>query len=401
MKKILILGGGYGGLKCAITLQKKLNDKNVEVTLISRHDYHYQTTLLHKVAVGTYSARKARMFYRNLLNLKNVKFTKDIIEKIDIKNKKVKGVRFEYDYDYLVIALGFRVNDFGIKGVYYHSHKLSTLNKALQIRTNIENNFKDYIFKPNPLNLSFIVCGSGFTGVEFAAELAKRVPELCKIRGLDRDLVKIYLIGRGEHILPMFDEKLSALAVEKLTKIGVKIIRGNVIECMSDGVIIEKPDKSTQKIEGNITVWTAGVKGNPVIGNSGITNTKDRVEVNEFLQIPNYPEVFVLGDCAIANSRDVKHAPTAQLASQMGEYCGESLIQILKGEKLIKPFIFKNRGTVCSIGHTDGIGVAFGYKISGEIAAFLKNVIENRWILSVANLMTVFKKGQFRWRSSD
>ena len=88
-------------------------------------------------------------------------------------------------------------------------------------------------------------------------------------------MVKIYLIGRGEHILPMFDEKLSALAAEKLTKIGVKIIRGNVIECMSDGVIIEKPDKSTQKIEGNITVWTAGVKGNPVIGNSCITNTKD------------------------------------------------------------------------------------------------------------------------------
>ena len=114
---------------------------------------------------------------------------------------------------------------------------------------------------------------------------------------------------------------------------------------MSDGVIIEKPDKSTQKIEGNITIWTAGVKGNPVIGNSCITNTKDRVEVNEFLQIPNYPEVFVLGDCAIANSRDVKHAPTAQLASQMGEYCGESLIQILKGEKLIKPFILQSSGT--------------------------------------------------------
>ena len=92
MKKILILGGGYGGLKCAITLQKKLNDKNVEVTLISRHDYHYQTTLLHKVAVGTYSARKARMFYRNLLNLKNVKFTKDIIEKIDIENKDLSMI---------------------------------------------------------------------------------------------------------------------------------------------------------------------------------------------------------------------------------------------------------------------------------------------------------------------
>lgn len=401
MKKILILGGGYGGLKCAITLQKKLKNEDVEVMLISRHDYHYQTTLLHKVAVGTYSARKARMFYRNLLNLKNVKFTKDIIENIDVENKKVRGVRFTYDYDYLVISLGFRVNDFGIAGVKDYSHKLSTLNKALQIRSNIENNFKNYIFKPNPLDLSFIVCGSGFTGVEFAAELAHRVNELCKIRGLDRNLVKIYLIGRGEHILPMFDTNLSIIGEKKLREIGVEIISANVIECQPDGVIIEKADKTHQKIMGNITLWTAGVKGNPVIGNSKLENKNDRIVVNEFLQMPNHPEVFVLGDSAIANSRDVIHAPTAQLASQMGEYCGKNLIKILNGKKITEAFHFKNRGTVCSLGHTDGIGVAFGYNIKGEIAAFLKNVIENRWILSVANLMAVLKKGQFRFRSSD
>ena len=117
--------------------------------------------------------------------------------------------------------------------------------------------------------------------------------------------------------------------------------------------------------------------------------------------MPNNPEVFVIGDCAIANERDIIHAPTAQLASQMGEYCANNLIKLVNNENLDKGFHFIHRGTVCSITHTDGVGVAYGMNISGEIAAFLKNFIENRWIISIANLATVFRKGQFRFRSSD
>lgn len=399
MKRILILGGGYGGLKCAVTLQKYLRDKNIKVTLVSKHDYHYQTTLLHKVAVGTYSARKARIFYRNLLEY--VEFIKDEVQNINLNNKRVKCLRACYEYDYLVIAIGFKVNTFAIPGAQEYAHKIATLNGALKIRQIIENSFKDYVGDSDENALSFIVCGSGFTGVEFAAEFAKQSQTLCKICGIDKSAVKIHLIGRGNRILPMFREDLSLNAESKLRNLGVNIISANVVECLKDGVIIEKQDGFREKICGNLTIWSAGVRGNPVISLSGIKNKNDRIEVNKFLQIPSNNEVFVVGDSAIATARDIIHAPTAQLASQMGEYCAKRLIKLLSGNDDEKPFAFKNRGTVCSITHTDGVGIAFGVGIRGEIAAFLKNMIENRWILSVSNLLTVLKKGQFRFRSSD
>lgn len=400
MKKILILGGGYGGLKCAITLQKYIKDQELSVTLISKHDYHYPTTLLHKVAVGTYSDRKARIFYRNLL--KKVNFIKDKITKISIKDKKVYGENNSvYDYDYLVIGLGFKVNCFGIHGVDKFAYKISTLNKALLLRDNIETGFKNYSFTKDKNALNFIVCGSGFTGVEFAAELAKRIPQLCKISGIDPKVPKVYLIGRSKRILPMFEEKLSIKAQQKLQACGVTLVNGNVIEIRKNCVFIKSEDENVEVIYGNTIVWSAGVKGSPVISNSELKNNNDRICVNEFLQTIERDDVFVVGDCAIANNRDLIHAPTAQIASQMGEYCAYNLLKLTSEKILDKPFEFIHRGTVCSIGHTDGIGLAYGISLSGEIAAFLKNIIENKWILSISNIITVFKKGQFRFRSSD
>ena len=115
-KKILIIGGGYGGLKVALGLQKKLKVK-ADITLISKHDYHYQTTLLHKVAIGTLSSRNARIYYRKILNPKNIRFIKDKIIEICPRENKVIGNGGEYFFDYLVIWLGVKAGSFGIKGV--------------------------------------------------------------------------------------------------------------------------------------------------------------------------------------------------------------------------------------------------------------------------------------------
>ncbi len=398
MKNILILGGGYGGLNCAIELDKKLKDEDVKITLVSKHDYHYQTTLLHKVAAGTYSDRKARIFYRNLL--KRVEFAKDCVEYIDLQKREVHARRCCYKYDYLVVALGFKANDFGIKGVKKHTHALASLNKALKLLNKIESNFKNYIFKQDPNDLKFVVCGSGFTGVEFAAELAKKIPVLCRICGLDKNLAKIYLVSRGEHVLPMFNEKMSSVAHQKLEKLGIEIVRGSVIECQEDGAIVEH-DGERRKLNANNIVWSAGVRGNSVIEKSNIENKNGSIFVDGFLRIPNTDNIFVVGDCARVKQKDIIYAPTAQLASQMGAYCATNLIKLVRNKPLDEEFKFKHRGTVCSIGHTDGVGLAYGYSIYGEVAAFLKNIIENKWILTISNIMTVIKKGQFRFRSSD
>lgn len=400
--KILILGGGYGGLKCAITLQNhfaKWRNK-AQITLISKHDYHYQSTLLHKVAIGTYNARKARIYFRNILNHKKITFIKDTVLKIE--GNRVVGKHESYEFDYLVIALGFKPNTFNIAGVDEYAFKLYSANAALKIRKHIEDKFKDFKFNtaPNAINdLHFNICGSGFTGVEFAAELANQSRELAHICGIDHKLVQINLISKTPKVLPMFADKLRSVAEKKLKKLGINLVCGAVVECKENGVIIEH-NGTHFALNAHTTIWCAGVKGNEVVGQS-FACQNDRIKVNEFLQMPQNERIFVLGDCAIAAQRDIIHAPTAQLANQMGEYCAQNLIDLLRGRKLKKPFKFVHRGTVCSIGHTDGVGFVFKMNVSGEMAAFFKNVIENKWIFGIGGLINVLKKGQFRFRSSS
>ena len=197
----------------------------------------------------------------------------------------------------------------------------------------------------------------------------------------------------------MFSPTLSAKARTKITNKGVNIVRGEVIKCQSDGVII-RTDEGEKKIEANTTLWSAGVKGSSIISASGIESKNDRVLVEPDLRMPGQENVFVLGDCASAKKRDIIHAPTAQLACQMGAHAAKSLVALLRGNKT-KEFNFNHKGTVCSIGHTDAVGFAFGVGIAGEVAAFLKNFIENKWLYFIGGLSLVIKKGQFRFRSSD
>ncbi|TLD97222.1 NAD(P)/FAD-dependent oxidoreductase [Helicobacter jaachi] len=398
--KILIIGGGYGGLRTAITLQNA-TCLNADITLISKHDYHYQTTLLHKVAIGTLSARKARIYFRKILDLSKVRFIKDKIHTFEPEHNRVKGNGGVYEYDYLVIALGFKPDDFGIKGVDKYAYKISSLNAALKLDKNIEYKFKEYCHTKNANDLSIIVCGTGFTGIEFAAELGSRLDELCLISGIPRDVPKVTCIGRSDRILPMFSKKASAKAQKKLEAFGVKVIcNGDVQECRKDGVVIKHNGKLAF-IEGNTILWSAGVRGNDKLEESSLHTTKGRIKVDEYLRCPQYKNIYVVGDCALYASRDAIHAPTAQLAAQMGDYVAKSLIKILHNKPQKQIFRFKHRGTVCSIGHTDGVGIIYKKGISGEFAAFLKNFIENKWLFGIGGAKLVFKNGQFRYRTSN
>lgn len=398
--RILIIGGGYGGLKAVLGLQRKYKG-NAHITLISKHDYHYQTTLLHKVAIGTLSARKARIYYRKILDLNKVHFIKDKIKELHPRDNKVIGNGGEYPYDILVIALGFKPNNFGVEGVDKYTYKLSSLNAALRLDKNIENKFKEFIHTKNLKDLQIIVCGTGFTGIEFAAELATELNELCLICGIDREIPKVTCIGRSKHILPVFNDALVKRAESKLQALGVEIISNTSIKEIKEGEVVVESEGEIRSIYGNTIIWSAGVKGSDVIEHSSIPNQNGRIVVNPKLQCKDFENIYVVGDCAIATDKDAIHAPTAQLAAQMGDYVAELLCAKLENKPFEKPFKFNHRGTVCSIGHTDGVGIIYHKNIQGMLAALVKNTIENRWLFSLGGLKMVFKKGQFRYRTSN
>lgn len=400
--KVLIIGGGYGGLKAALGLQRKLKTQ-ADITLISKHDYHYQTTLLHKVAIGTLSSRKARIFYRKILDPKKIRFIKDKIIELCPQENKVIGNGGVYEYDYLIIALGFRPDHLGVKGVGKNTYRLSSLNAALKLMKNIENKFKEYTHTKNVQDLSVIVCGTGFTGIEFTAELATQLDELCLICGIDRSLPKITCIGRSEHILPVFNDKLATAAESKLKKLGVRIVSNATIEEVRDDRVIARYKGQDEPLEilGNTIIWSAGVKGSEIIEQSILPNKKGRIPVNAQLQCEAYPNIYVVGDSAQARDKDIIHAPTAQLSAQMGDYIAELFVAKLANKPFTRPFVFHHKGTVCSIGHTDGVGMVFGRGVKGELAAFIKNTIENKWLYSIGGFDIVFKKGQFRYRTSN
>lgn len=400
--KVLIIGGGYGGLKAALGLQRKLKTQ-ADITLISKHDYHYQTTLLHKVAIGTLSSRKARIFYRKILDPKKIRFIKDKIIELCPQENKVIGNGGVYEYDYLIIALGFRPDHLGVKGVGKNTYRLSSLNAALKLMKNIENKFKEYTHTKNVQDLSVIVCGTGFTGIEFTAELATQLDELCLICGIDRSLPKITCIGRSEHILPVFNDKLATAAESKLKKLGVRIVSNATIEEVRDDRVIARYKGQDEPLEilGNTIIWSAGVKGSEIIEQSILPNKKGRIPVNAQLQCEAYPNIYVVGDSAQARDKDIIHAPTAQLSAQMGDYIAELFVAKLANKPFTRPFVFHHKGTVCSIGHTDGVGIVFGRGVKGELAAFIKNTIENKWLYSIGGFDIVFKKGQFRYRTSN
>lgn len=400
--KVLIIGGGYGGLKAALGLQRKLKTQ-ADITLISKHDYHYQTTLLHKVAIGTLSSRKARIFYRKILDPNKIRFIKDKIIELRPEENKVIGNGGVYEYDYLIIALGFRPDHLGVKGVGKNTYRLSSLNAALKLMKNIENKFKEYTHTKNVQDLSVIVCGTGFTGIEFTAELATQLDELCLICGIDRSLPKITCIGRSEHILPVFNDKLATAAESKLKKLGVRIVSNATIEEVRDDRVIARYKGQDEPLEilGNTIIWSAGVKGSEIIEQSILPNKKGRIPVNAQLQCEAYPNIYVVGDSAQARDKDIIHAPTAQLSAQMGDYIAELFVAKLANKPFTRPFVFHHKGTVCSIGHTDGVGMVFGRGVKGELAAFIKNTIENKWLYSIGGFDIVFKKGQFRYRTSN
>ncbi|MET3292560.1 UNVERIFIED_CONTAM: NADH dehydrogenase [Brevibacillus sp. OAP136] len=293
-------------------------------------------------------------------------------------------------YDYLVIGLGSEPETFGIEGLREHAFSIRSINAVRQISEHIRYMFAK--FKNDPTHteyLTFVVGGAGFTGIEFCGELGDRIPELCEEFDVNSDLVKIYNIEAAPSALPGFDKELVDYAMEVLMKKGIEFkINTPIKQCTPEGVLLA----TGEEIKSATVVWTGGVRGNSIVERSGFEVMRGRVKVDEYLHAPGYENVFVVGDCAlIFNDQGRPYPPTAQIAGQEGENCGDNLVALVRGE-LMQKFTPELLGTLASLGKGEGMGQVGDKKLFGSSAALMKKASDLRYLVKIGGIGLAMKK---------
>ncbi|MEH7353276.1 NAD(P)/FAD-dependent oxidoreductase [Neobacillus drentensis] len=399
--KIVILGAGYGGLLTTVRLQKLIGVNEADIVLVNKNDYHYETTWLHEASAGTLHHDKVRYDISNVIDRSKVDFVQDTVVEINKDDKKVILEKGEVDYDYLVIALGGEPETFGIKGLKEYAFGITNVNSSRQLREHIEYQFATYNMEEekNDNRLSIVVGGAGFTGIEFLGELTNRIPELCHEYDVDFHKVKITCVEAAPTVLPGFDPELVNYAVSQLERKGVEFLIGTAIkEANSDGIFVGKGDEEPYEIKAETVVWAAGVRGNAIIEKSGFEAMRGRVKVQPDLRVPGFDDVFIIGDSSLVINEEINrpYPPTAQISMQQGELAARNIAALVRNKTELESFTFDNKGTVCSLGEDDAIGVVFGKKITGTKAAFMKKVIDNRALYMIGGAGLVMKKGKFK-----
>ena len=395
--KIVVLGAGYAGIMTTKRLTQQLSADEAEITLVNKHNYHYETTWLHEVAAGTINPNQARVMISDVINPNRVRLVYDAVTRVDRDSKRVELENGELEYDILVVALGFATNTFGIKGMEEHAFSIKDIDSSRQIAEHIEYQFAKYnnSDEQDDASLNILVGGGGFTGIEFVGELVEKIPELCKQFDIDRDKVRIINVEASPTILAGFDEELVAYAKKSLENRGVEFhLNAKISECTEQGFIVGEGEL----IKAGTVVWTGGVTGNAVLGASGFELNRGKVSVDEHLLDPNSENVFVLGDCSWVMNKetDRPYPPTAQIAIQEADVAAFNIKALLYGEPL-KSFVFDNKGTVASLGKKDAMGSVFSItKLYGKKAVYMKQLIDNRSLFLIGGPKLILKKGKFR-----
>ena len=393
--KSVILGAGYAGLKTAKQLQKK--NVNAEIILVNKNEYHYESTQLHEVAAGTEPGSKISFNIADVIDSNKVTFIQDEVTLIKKEEKKViLAKKGEISYDYLVIALGFESETFGIPGVNEFSKPLVDIKTAEAARQYLDTNLANYAKSKNEADLSIAVCGAGFTSIEYLGEITNRIPKLAEKLNFPADKVKITCIEAMPTLLPMFSEKLGTYGIDVLKKRGVNFIVGTPIKEIKENTVVYEQEGELKELTANTVIWTTGVRGSAVVGESGFDERRGRVVVESDLSVAGFPEVFMIGDVsAVMDGDSGRPFPTtAQIALQQGAYLGNALAAKLNNQS-VEAFTYKPLGTVASIGNNVGLGNVMGKEVKGYIGSIMKKNIINKSLVTTGGTKTLLKKGRF------
>jgi len=402
--RVVIIGGGFAG----IALSKKLRNKNVQVVLIDKHNYHTFQPLLYQVATGGLEAGSIAYPIRKVIQeYKDFYFRLTSVKEIDTKHQKIITEIGDLHYDYLVIASGSKTNYFGNKEIERNSMSMKTIPQSLNIRSLILENFEQAVLTKNQADrntlINFVLVGAGPTGVELAGALAEMKKAILQkdYPDLDIDKMQINLIQSGDRILNTMSEKSSVAAEKFLLDLGVKIWK-NVRVTNYDGRTITTNTDLT--FDSATVIWTAGVQGVKIIGldPKSFIEKVDRIRVNQFNQVIGYDNIFAIGDiCSMETEKYPQgHPMMAQPAMQQGKLLGKNLITLIH-KKPMKAFEYSDKGSMATIGRNLAVVDLPHYHFSGIFAWFVWMFVHLFSLIGFKNKAVVFLNWVYNYIKFD
>jgi NADH dehydrogenase len=357
--RVVILGAGFGGLTAAKALSK-----DADVTVVDRHNFQTFLPLLYQVATAGLAADHVAHPVRGALRKSGVKFRMGSPISVDHKNKSVKLDSSEtLEFDHLVVALGSSTADFGVKGVTEHALGMKSVHEAIGIRAEVMRRFEDLCRFEDQTRLSLTVVGGGPTGVEMAGALAelKRGP-LKNDEANAAKHIDIYLIEAGPRILPMFSERLSARAKKDLEKLGVKVLLNTAVQEVKPREILVEGQAA---IPSEVTIWAAGVKGEPTGALLNLPLEGTRISVEQNLRVNNYPNIWAIGDISGAKDKAGRFLPmVAPVAMQQARWVAKQIMRANRGQGL-QDFKYLDKGSMATIGRHKAVVQFKGIQITG------------------------------------
>lgn len=391
--RIVIIGGGFGG----VSLAKKLSKKEVQVVLLDKNNYHCFQPLLYQVSTGglepdsiAYPLRKVLIGYDNFF------FRLAEVQEIEPKKKAINTSIGPLSYDYLVIATGSETNFFGNTELEKNAMTMKTIPQSLNLRSLILENFERALltdeYHERDALMNFVIVGGGPTGVELAGALAEIKKGILPkdYPDLDTRRATINLIQSGDRILNAMSEVASEKAEQFLEKLGVQVWKNVRVASYDGKTVTTNTDLS---FESATLVWAAGVMGATIKGLDAkeFIASGNRLTVNEYNQVNHYPEIFAIGDIASMKSEAYPngHPMMAQPAIQQGKQLGENLINLVENRPLSR-FVYKDKGSMATVGRNKAVCDLEHLKFQGVFAWFVWMFVHLFFLIGFKNRVVVF-----------
>ncbi|MBU2929598.1 NAD(P)/FAD-dependent oxidoreductase [Winogradskyella psychrotolerans] len=396
LPRIVIIGGGFAG----VNLVKSLANKNVQVVLIDKRNYHTFQPLLYQVSSSGLEPDSIAYPLRKIIKKHKTTFFRFAqVEQILPESNTIMTSIGDLTFDYLVIATGTRTNYFGNDAIKANSMPMKTVPQALDIRSLILQNFEKAAIassdEEREAYLNFVIVGAGPTGVELAGAIAELKNNILPrdYNDLNPEDMHIHLLEGADRVLPPMSEHASKKAVKFLDKLGVIVHCGTFVKHY-DGKTVTT--NSELKMISETLIWAAGVTGAPIQGlkAEAIIERANRYKVNQFNQIEGYPNIFAVGDIALMATEAYPkgHPQVAQPAIQQGHLLGKNLLRLIINKPL-KPFVYKDKGSMATIGRNKAVVDLKHYKFGGFFAWFIWMFVHLMSLVGFRNRVIVL----FNW----